>query len=211
MASIEAGRAALIGDPAKVHSSVQPYVLAASIELRDGADKVRRLVDDPTRTTVAKHEAAAKVAAQTVEALEKQKTNIQREAAILWDDGQNTANSAFTPRASHAALETEIRGWIREQSQKPDGMTKIREVLNDSDVASVIYHSPAFLLGLNPDNKLALQQKVVQMHLPDAWAKMEASMELQKYPAKYDATIAKVRSHFFNAGLADQAKRRVEI
>lgn len=211
LASIEAGRAGLVGDPAKVHASVQPYVLTASVALRDGADKVRRLVDDPTRTTVAKHEAASKVAAQTIETLQKQKANIEREAANLWESGQDTANGTFTPRASHASLDSEIRTYVREQVKLPGGMVKIREILGNFDVASVIYHSPDFLLGLTTENKLALQQSIVQRHLPDAWEKMDAAVSLQKLFPRYDETIQKVRSYFFNSSIAEQAKRRVDI
>lgn len=212
MASIEAGRRALLGDTEKFDSSVGPDITMAQIMLRDGVDTIGRIIQDPTRNEIQKHEAAGIVAGRTVEALEKAKAKIENRAELLYSDGVAQAEREFTPRTSHAALESEIRSYIREQAKQTDGPSKIRAAMLESkDVAAVIYHSPGFLVGINPETHSKLRFEATERWVPDAYKRMTDSIALRELAPKFEKAIGSVRNSFYNSALAAKAKLRVQL
>lgn len=212
LAGTETGRKAFLGDPEKFDSSVGPDITMAQIMLRDGVDTIGRIIQDPTRNEIQKHEAAGIVAGRTVEALEKTKAKIENRAELLYSDGVAQAEREFTPRASHAALESEIRVFIREQAKQTDGPSKIRAAMLESkDVAAVIYHSPGFLVGINPETHSKLRFEATERWVPDAYKRMTDSIALRELAPKFDKAIGSVRNSFYNASLAAKAKLRVEL
>jgi hypothetical protein len=110
---------------------------------------VAALVADPTRTEVAKHLAAKKVADDVNDKLRKAKSAIEARANQLRADALRAAECECGPKPDRAGLHTEIRTWLREQAKRPDGLETIRKAMAENDdLASVIYHSPTFLTGL---------------------------------------------------------------
>jgi len=212
LASTDSGCAAFLGDESTVDPSIAPNIVQAKIALRQSSLKVAALVNDPTRTEVVKHEAAQQLAERTVAQLSESKKAIESRADYLFGEGVAQAEREFEPRASHASLESEIRGWIREQASKTDGLSKIRAaMLEDKDVAAVIFHSPAFLVGINKDTRSKMLFEVTQRWLPDAYKQMTGSIALRDLAPKYDRVINSVRASFYNPAIAAQAARRVEI
>ena len=212
LAGTDAGRAAFLGDESQLDSGVGSNIVKAKIALRDSAQKVSALVIDPTRTEVAKHEAAQQLAARTIATLTETKAAIESRAETLYDDGVAQAEREFAPRASHSSLESEIRGWIREQASKADGMPKIRAAMLESkDVATVIFHSPGFLVGISNETHIKMRFDATERWLPDAYKRMTDSIALRELAPKYDKAINSVRSSFYNGAIAAQASKRVEI
>ena len=211
LASTNTGCNAFLGEPEQFESGAGPDIANAGIALRQNVAKVAALKNDPTRTEVQKHEAAAVLAERTVQALEKSKASIESRANELWNSAVTQSELTFAPKSDRGTLDSEIRQYLREQAGKPEGMMKIREAMKDKNVAGVVWHSPSFLLDINPANHQKLKVEVLEQHLPDAYKKVVDSLALRDLPAKYDKAINSVRTSFYNPALAAKAKLRVEV
>ena len=211
LASTNTGSAAFLGDPEQFEAGAGPDIANASIALRQNVAKVAALKNDPTRTEVQKHEAAAVLAERTLTQLEKSKAAIESRANELWNSAVTQSELTFAPKSDRGTLDSEIRQYLREQAGKPEGMMKIREAMKDKNVAGVVWHSPSFLLDINPANHQKLKVEALEQHLPDAYKKVVDSLALGELPAKYDKAINSVRTSFYNPALAAKAKLRVEV
>lgn len=212
LAATETGRKAFLGDAEKYDSDVGPDITNAHIALRDGVATIGQLLNDETRNEVQRHEAAGIVAGRTVEALQKTKAAIENRAELLYSDGVAQAEREFTPRASHASLESEIRTYIRELSDNPEGPSKIRAAMLESkDVAAVIFHSPGFLVGINPETHTKLRFEATEKWVPAAYKRMTDSVALRELAPKFDKAINSVKNSFYNPALASKASTRVQI
>lgn len=201
-----------MGDPDKFGSGVGPDITNAHIALRDGVATIAALLNNATRNDVQRHEAAGVVAGRTVEALQKAKASIENRAALMFSYGVAQAEREFTPRASHASLESEIRAYIREQAKQTDGPAKVRAaMLENKDVAAVIFHSPGFLVGINAETHSKLRYDATERWVPDAYKRMTDSIALRELAPKFDKAIGSVRSSFYNPTLAAKASTRVRI
>lgn len=211
LATTDTGAKAFLGDAEQFDSQVGPAITAANIALRDAASKVAALVEDPTRTEVQKHEAAHQLAERTITQLAKTKAAIEARAEALYETGVTQAQMHFAPKADRGSLDSEIRAYIREQAGKGDGLLKVRQAMEDKDVAAVVFHSPSFLLNIAPENHMKLRFEATERHAPAAYKMMTDSVALRDLPAKYDKAINSVRSSFYNGTLAERAKLRVEV
>ena len=211
LASTNTGSNAFLGDPEQFEAGAGLDIANAGIALRQNVAKVAALKNDPTRTEVQKHEAAAVLAERTVAQLEKSKASIESRANELWNSAVTQSELTFAPKSDRGTLDSEIRQYLREQAGKPEGMMKIREAMKDKNVAGVVWHSPSFLLDINPANHQKLKVEVLEQHLPDAYKKVVDSLALRDLPAKYDKAINSVRTSFYNPALAAKAKLRVEV
>lgn len=127
-------------------------------------------------------------------------------------DGAAQAEREFTPRASHASLESEIRAYIREQAKQPDGPANVRAaMLASKDVAAVIFHSPGFLVGINADTHSKLRYEAAERWVPEAYKRMTDSVALRELAPKFDKAAASVRNSFYNPAVAAKASTRVQI
>lgn len=212
LAGTETGRKAFLGDSEKYESGVGPDITNAHIALRDGVETIGRLLNDATRNDVQRHEVAGVVAGRTVKALQKSKAAIESRAELLFSDGVAQAEREFTPRASHASLESEIRVYIREQAKQADGPANVRAaMLASKDVAAVIYHSPSFLVGINADTHSKLRYEATERWVPEAYKRMTDSVALRELAPKFDKAAASVRNSFYNPTVASKASTRVQI
>lgn len=211
MASTETGSRALLGD-AEAFPAAGAHMTKAQIELRNAVSKVAALANDPTRTPVQQHAAARELANRTIETLQSSANGIARQSEMMIENAQARANSSFAPRPGHDALNSEIRRWIAEQAKTPEGLMNIRKQMERSeDVAAVIWHSPDFLLNINSDVCETLKYEALQQHYPDIYSDFVAGHMLRDMPKKYQSVIRNVGRFFFNAALAEQVSRRVEI
>lgn len=212
LAGTETGRKAFLGDPEKFDGGVGPDITNAHIALRDGVETIGRLLNDATRNDVQRHEAAGIVTVRTVEALKKAKAAIESRAELLYSDGVAQAEREFTPRASHASLESEIRAYVREQAKQPDGPAKVRAAMLESkDVAAVIFHSPGFLVGINPETHTKLRFEATEQWVPDSYKRMTDSIALRDLAPKFEKAINSVRSSFYNPAISAKASTRVQL
>lgn len=210
----ESGLRAMLGDPKAHDPMVGPDITNAQIALREAAKKIAALVNDPTRTDVEKHGAAKKLATETADRLTKTKAALEQRSGALYKDATAKADLQFGPKAERAGLHSEIRGWVRETLSKGgDGVVRLRAAIKtDKDLASVVYHSPRFLLGgLPEDVHSELRFEAMEVHEPELYANLSRSVNLTKLAAKYDNAIRKVQTNFYNPNLAGQAAKRVAI
>ncbi|HEX3423025.1 MAG TPA: hypothetical protein VHS33_06460 [Sphingomicrobium sp.] len=211
-ASLEVGRKVMLGDQEKLDKLAWNALTSAHDAMADGVQKIGRLVSDPTRNEVLKHEAAQQVAERTIATLDQTQKVLQARANALHTEAHEIVEQRFAIDPVRASIQSEIRGWIREQTKDEDGLVKIRQAMrSDREVASVIYHSPHFLMNLASDVRNNMRIDAIEAHVPDAYQKLEASIALSDTAAKYPRAIAGVRRSFFNAGLAAKASQRVQI
>lgn len=162
----------------------------ARIALRDGVATVAALLNDATRNDIQRHEVAGVVAGRTVEVLQNAKAAIESRAEVLFSDGVAQTEREFTPRTSHASLESEIRAYIREQAKQADGPAKVRAAMLESkDVAAVIVHSSSFLVGINAETYSKLRYDATERWVPDAYKRMADSIALRELAPKFDKAI----------------------
>lgn len=211
-AQLDSGLSAILGDPKGIDAHVAPDVQSAHIVLKDAAKKIAALVSDPTRTDVQRHHAAKQLAEKVVAHLEKSKAAIEQQAEKLRQQSIVQAELELGPKSERAGLHSEIRAWIREQAKDPGNIPAIKAAAADNpDVASVLWHSPRFLLGLAESTHESMRMEALQARRPDLYANLSNSVGLVKLVGKYEAAIKKVAPSFYTPSLAEQASKRVEI
>lgn len=211
-AQLDSGLSAILGDPKAIDAHVAPDVQSAHIVLKDAAKKVAALVNDPTRTETAKHDAAKQLAEKVTNHLEKSKAALEAHAEKLKASALAQADLHLGPSSERSALHSEIRSWVREQAKTPEGMLQVKKAMADNDdVAAVLWHSPSFLVGLAPSVHEGLRLEALQSRKPDIYTSLSNSVGLSKLAGKYAAAIRKVAPSFYTPSLAEQASKRVEI
>lgn len=214
LAQTNAGSAAFLGDETKLDSGVGPDVVNAKIALRDSASKVAALVADPTRTEVAKHEAAQQLAEKTVAILTKTKAAIEARGNQLSNDGQDDARRAFVLNPERRFVHDRIMDHMLSVVGAPDGtgMMKLRELLNnDGEAAAVFANVKPYLLRMNAENFDKLHLEITERYAPAAFKKMTDSADLVTLAPRYEKAISSVRQSFFNPMIAAQASKRVQL
>lgn len=214
LAMTNAGCAAFLGDETKLDGGIGPDVANAKIALRDSASKVAALVHDVTRTEVAKHEAAQQLAEKTVAQLTKTKASIEARAERLLLEGQDDARHAFTLDPSRRFVHDRIMDHMLSLVGAPDGTgtMKLRELLrDDGEAAAVFANVKPYLIRMNAENFDKLHFEMIERYAPAAFKKMDNGADLRNLAPRYDKAIGSVRNSFYNAGIAAQASRRVQI
>ena len=212
-ASITGSTALLGGDPDKyADAEASAALLTAQIALRDGIGTIERLAKDPTRSDPQRHEAGGKVSAKTVETLAKSKATIESRIESLHASGVAEVEAAFAPNLQRSHLDAEIMRYVREQAAKPEGVTKLHDLVKTNrNVAAVIYQSESFLLGLADQTHSTLRFDAAEHHVPAAYKKMTNSLAMQELPGKLDGAIANVKRGFHSQAIAAQTALRVDI
>lgn len=211
-AQLDSGLSAMLGDPKAIDAHVAPDVQSAHIVLKEAAKKIAALVDDPTRTPTAKHDAAKQLAQKVTTHLEKSKAALEAHAEKLKASALAQADLHLGPRSESGVLHSEIRSWVREQAKTPEGLLQVKKAMGDNDdVAAVLWHSPSFLVGLAPSVHEGLRLEALQSRKPELYANLSNSVGLAKLAGKYEAAIRKVAPSFYTPSLAEQASKRVEI
>jgi len=205
-------RKIMLGDPAKLDDSVYNSVVAAHNAVGEGMLKVAALTDDKTRNDVQRHAAARTIAERAVSFLDAAKTNLEANARRLHREATDEVERSFGADPNRASVQSEIRGWIRENAKSAEGLAKIREAMRtNAEVGAVLYHSPHFLLNLADSVRTGMMMDAIEIHMPKTHAKFEAGIALDEAAEKYPKAISKVRRTFFNLAVAEQAKSRVEV
>jgi hypothetical protein len=208
----DTARKLILGDPGKFEGTAEHTIVAAHNVVGDAMVKISALREDKTRNDVQRHAAAKVIADRTLAALEDARGRIDAEGKRLQREATDTINESFGSDPNRAAIQSEIRGWIREQAKTPKGITKIREAMKaNAEVGAILFHSPHFLLGLADSVRDNMMMDAIETHLPKAHAKLEKGMALCDLSNKYPAAITKVRRAFFNGAIAAQAASRVEV
>lgn len=211
-AKTDTGRRVLLGDRENLDRAVYNEIGWSHAALSEGIAKIEALANDPTRTPVQRHAAAEKVADGVVARLADTQSKLRGASNRLNNEAANLADAKFAPNPQRGVIEGEIRTYIKEVATKPDGMVKLRALVKSNpEVASVVYHSPAFLMGLAEDAYVNMRLLAVQEHVPEAFEKANNAVALDDLAAKYNRPIGLVRRSFFSPNLAQQASRRVEV
>ncbi len=180
--------------------------------LRKGVERAVALVQDRTRTDVAKHAAAKQIAENTAKQLAFTRNQLAAKAEDLMQDGQAVADAFFEMRGERSAIDAQIMDWVKEQAGKDGGIAQIRKTaMDEPQLAAVLYNAPNFLLGINEKSHSKLRLDVVEKHAPSAYNAMDQGVELQGLLPRYDKAIAGIHSSFYNPTIAEQAASHVEV
>lgn len=159
-----------------------------------------------------KHGIAKDLAERSSRAIEKVAGEIKAKVAHLQNRGAAMAEEAFAPRPGYSHLESEIRGWVREQVKTPEGMAKVSDLVKkDATVAGIIYHSPNYLTGINEATHKRMQIEAIERFMPDAYAAINESIELESLSERYEKSVRDIHASFYSPHLADKVSTRVEI
>ena len=208
----DTGRKVLLGDKSKYHGLATNPIGFAQNALADAIPKFAALADDPTRTPVQQHDSARRLANRVATVFSDSKASLEQIARELSTEGEQMVEDRFLLDPNRHAIHSEIRGWIREHADKPDGIMKIREVaLSNSEVITVLHRSPHFLTGLSLDTRNNIVGEGLKRFEPAGWSKIEHGQEIAALAARYPDAINKVHLYTYNPMMADQANRRVEV
>ena len=211
MVGSETGCRAFLGD-ATLFPTVGNSITRANIDLRDSVAKIAALTTDPTRNEYQRHGAAKEIAGRVIETLEKSAGTIGKEATHLMEQGERFANIHFAPRANSDGLYGEIRAWIKEQAKIPEGISNVRkEMMNNEEVAAVVWHSPNFLLNIAGTVHDSLKYEGLDKHHPEVYSDISRGLVMAEMVKKYEKVIHNVKRFYYNPALADKAALRVEV
>lgn len=212
LAQIPTGVRTLLGDTEGVDSAVQPEVMSAHIELKHAAGKVAALANDPTRSVSERHVAAKKVSDTLVDKLSKTGTLLTKRSEALRKDALTAADEMWGPKADRAAIQSEVRAWIREKAKTPEGLVAIRKAIETEPVvAEGLWHSPTVLLDLPATVHSNLRLEGLEKYRPDLFAKLSQSADLATLAEKFAKVARKVPGAFYSPELVKVNPRRVDV
>lgn len=212
LAETNTGGKVMLGDHESIDPQAGSAALGAQTMLRNAIADIQALAKDVTRNEYEKHEAGRVLAWRVIEKIESAKETILRRSNELFAAAEGNAESGFTPKSGREQLDAETRQWIRDRAKEDDGMGRIRAELNsDKNFAAIIYNSPSYLLGINPQLHETMKFEAVQRHLPDAYKAYTQHVELSKIAEKYAKTAREVRLSFYNEAMAELASKRVLV
>lgn len=204
------GRKTFLGDHGR-HPAVMNFVTASHTAMEAAVEKLKRLADDPTRSEPEKHDAGRTLANRLIATLESSHGSMIGTARKMANDAAEAVEAQFAPNPIRAGLESEWRGWVREEASKGNVAAIREEMMRDPELAAVIYHSPRRLLGLADEVHGNFKTDVVEKHAPKHYKSLEESLAIEKMAEHYPMVIKSVRSSFYNNAVADKAKLRVEV
>lgn len=175
------------------------------------AELVSKLPGDLTRPSAPeKHAAARELAHRTQAMLRIAASTLKDKSKVLAERSQQEARRALG--LSNDRVETEIRQYITSAVKTEEGMVEVSKLARtDPKVASVIYGSPYFLLGLSPDLAQKMRFDMIEHWCPDAYADMETVAELERVIPAYERLEKEIGSTWFNGPTASQTDTRVNI
>ncbi len=208
LARTDVGGNVFVGDESELDSFVGPEIVKAKIALRNSADKIAALCADETRLAPEKHHLAAKLSHELTDQLERTKTEIINRSDDLAYRAQEMAKIALGPKPERAAIDSEVRQYIKDLVTQPDGMVELRQMIqSDVDIAMVVYSSPSFLMGLTKENHQTLRFNIIEKYVPNSWDMINASIALAKLPKNIDKCVRQIGTSFFNPMVADKYSR----
>lgn len=174
--------------------------------------KVMALGNDETRMAADLHHTGKTIAESTSQAIRTVSGEIKAAGESLMEDGYRIVEDNFRPREGYQTLESEQRAWVRERVKTPEGLGEVSKMVKeDSNFASLISYSPAYLLGIAKTVHERWRIDGINAHLPSAAKKLEDGADLVALSAKYEKVVADVHSSYYDAAIADKMKTRVEV
>lgn len=209
---IQARRNASLGDASNFHGDAYNSIQRAHTALAEGLGTIAKLVKDPTKTEVVKHEVAERVANHVVGTLEQSASVFRSISAALANQANEAIADAFAIDEKRIGIHAEIREWIRQTAKVEGGLQTIRkEMTADAEIAAVIFQRQHFLLGLAPEARDRLLSDAIEKHVPKAGEKVAQADDLAALAIRYGQLGKAVRRSFYNPQMAAQAKLRVEF
>ncbi len=199
------------GDPAKMPKEVHGHMKRASDALHAGLNKVDALADDPTKTTVVRHETAKKVAENTIAAILDAKGRQEAAGHAMMAEANDAINEAFAFDASRNPIYERIINWINSKASEKGGIAKVREAMKqDPQIVTVLSNYPPYVFDLPQDTCRSIATEGYMHHTPEAADKLLTGQRVIDAAKGYDRAVKGVRASFYNETVAAQAAKRVE-
>ena len=195
------------------HASISTDVTALVAKIGIAAEKVQRLAGDQTRSQGQKHLDGRTVARQISAEIARTQGIVRAKAADLNADGTALIDAVLGPQDKLNYLYSEIRQWVRQTKNAPEGLKQINEGLKENvTIAAAIYHSPAQLMNLSKDMHISMASKCCELWAPTGWAKVNEAVAVEKFLPIYDAVTADFhRIAYRPDAVAEAEASRVEI
>ncbi|MBV0910924.1 hypothetical protein [Anianabacter salinae] len=201
-----------LGDPERF-PSVKAQMTALQDSIVSSATKAKALAGDLTRTKPQLHLLGKEIAMRASAPIRQHAELFARKAVELMDDGKALADSVLGPREGYGYVDSEIRGWIRDQVKTPEGMQAVSTLYkSDKNVASVLYSSPYFLLGISEALHGKMAATAVEKFAPKGAALLTEGAALSKIVGNYESVVSDIHNSFYSAEVVAKAEAsRVEV
>lgn len=195
-------RALQLGSPDswKDDSEVHTALVNLHGKASQAAERLKAVTGDLTVTSPVRHENAAKLAGQLIEAADSTAALLERKSKEYQAAASDIMASRFTPNPARDATYMRCADWIAAQAKNPDnGYTEIRKAIDeDPDFALAMYNSSYRLLGLPNDQAEKFKERIVEKFAPDAMNYIDKGLKLSQLAKRYPAFSAKVKSSFYS-------------
>lgn len=196
------------GDPAKMPKEVHGYMKRASDALHAGLAKVDGLADDPTKTTVVRHETAKKVAENTIAAILDAKGRQEAAGHAMMAEANDAINEAFPFDTNRSHIYERIINWINSNSSEH---AKIREAMRqDPQIVTVLSNYPPYVFDISQGACRTIATEGWTHHAPEAAEKLLSGQRVIDAAKGYDRAVKGIRASFYNETVAAQAAKRVD-
>lgn len=195
-----------LGDPAKL-PSVKSDLEGLFGKITDTTEKVRRLAADRSRTKTQAHMAAEQLATDLSSDVRRYAQLFDRKAIDLQDEGQKETDRVLGPRDQYGYLQSEIRGWIRDQVKTPEGMQRVSDAYKSNlQTASAIYSSPHFLIDVSETLHTTMRLKAVELFAPKGFKLLNEGIDLAGKVKNYETVVSRIHQSYYSGELVAAAK-----
>lgn len=183
-------------DDSEVHNALVNLHGKAS----ESAERLARITQDLTVTSPVRHENAAKLAGQLIEAADGTAVLLERRAKEYQAAASEILATRFTPDPARNPIYMRCTDWIARQAQNPDnGYTEIRKAIDDDpDFALTMHNTNWRLLGLPEEQAMKFKERIVEKYAPDAMNYIDRGLKLAQLAKRYPAFSAKVKASFYS-------------
>ncbi len=195
-------RNAQLGNPDnwKDDNEVHPVLVNLHGKASQAAERLKAITGDLTVTSPVRHENAAKLAGQLIEATNNTAAFLEQRAKEYQASAADIMAKRFAPNPARDATYMKCAAWIEAQAKNPDnGYTEIRKAIEeDPDFALTMYNTSYRLLGLPNEQAEKFKERIVDKYAPDAMNFIDRGLKLLQLSRRYPAFAANVKSSFYS-------------
>lgn len=195
-------RALQLGSPDnwKEDSEVHTALVNLHGKAKESAERLARITADLTVTSPVRHENAAKLAGQLIEATNETAALLDRRAKEYQAAAADVLATRFKPDPARDATYMKCAAWIEAQAKNSDnGYTEIRKAIDEEpDFALTMYNTSYRLLGLPFEQAEKFKERIVEKRAPDAMTYIDRGLKLSQLAKRYPAFSDRVKSSFYS-------------
>lgn len=203
---------ALMGKPDD-HPSVKGQKAALQDRIVEAAKKNQRLAGDQTQTRAMLHIIGQGQAKELSVEIRRHAEMFAKKADDLMNDGKSIVDTVLGADNYDRDVAGEIAQYIARRTQTPEGMAEVGALYKSrSDVASVIYTRPHFLLGVSEELHRTMVATAVSKFAPEGAALLNEGRSLGEKTKNFEKVVSDAHASFYDGEVVAKAEAsRVEV